>query len=160
LNEELLTFLHTEYNIKSFAVKAIAGFSLGGLAAIDTVWNYPEIYSIAGVFSGSLWWRIKDLSQGYNEATDRIMHQKIKQRKYVPGLKFYFATGSMDETSDRNGNGIIDSIDDTLDLIKELKQIGYADDDIRYINDEEGKHDVETWGKAMPQFLIWGWGKK
>jgi enterochelin esterase family protein len=66
----------------------------------------------------------------------------------------------MDETSDRNGNGIIDSIDDTLDLIKELKQIGYADDDIRYINDEEGKHDVETWGKAMPQFLIWGWGKK
>jgi enterochelin esterase family protein len=90
LNEELLTFLHMEYNIKSFAVKAIAGFSLGGLAAIDTVWNYPEIYSIAGVFSGSLWWRIKDLNQGYNEATDRIMHQKIKRRKICSRIEVLF----------------------------------------------------------------------
>ena len=32
--------------------------------------------------------------------------------------------------------------------------------DIKYINYEDGKHDVETWGKAMPAFLLWGWGKK
>jgi hypothetical protein len=31
---------------------------------------------------------------------------------------------------------------------------------IRYINYEDGKHDVETWGKAMPAFLLWGWSKK
>ena len=43
---------------------------------------------------------------------------------------------------------------------KELEKIGYRNGtDIRYINYEDGKHDVKTWGKAMPDFLKWGWGK-
>jgi hypothetical protein len=56
---------------------------------------------------------LQSLDNGYNEATDRIMHKQIREGKHQPGLKFYFTTGSLDETSDRNGNGIIDSIDDT-----------------------------------------------
>ena len=60
-----------------------------------------------------------------------------------------------DEDKDRNKNGIIDSIDDTLDLIKELQAKGYPDENITYLLLEEGKHDVETWGKAMPFFLRW-----
>ena len=125
---------------------------------MDTVWNYPDVFSIVGVFSGSFWWRKKALEDGYNEDVDRIMHQKIRQGKYYPGLRFYFTTGSLDETADRNNNGIIDSIDDTLGLIKELKNKGYTDYAISYINYEDGKHDIETWGKAMPRFLLWGWG--
>ncbi len=160
LLNELIPFLQKEYNIEGFKMKAIAGFSLGGLSAIDTIWSYPETFSIAGIFSGSLWWRSKDLNEGYDEATHRIMHKKIREGIYTPGLKFYFATGSLDETADRNGNGIIDSIDDTLDLIEELKKIGYSGSDINYVNDYKGKHDVETWGRAMPCFLLWGWGRK
>jgi iron(III)-enterobactin esterase len=161
LLNELLPIAHTNYRIEKFLTKAIAGFSLGGLSAIDTTWNNPEIFSIAGIFSGSLWWRSKDLDDGYNEETDRIMHRKIREGKYHPGLRFYITTGSLDETADRNNNGIIDSIDDALALIEELKKKGYnAEQDIRYINYEDGKHDVATWGKAMPQFLLWGWGRK
>ena len=60
---------------------------------------------------------------------------------------------------DRNENGIIDSIDDTLALIDELVKKGYRNgDDIQYKNYEEGRHDVKTWGSAMPAFLKWGWG--
>jgi enterochelin esterase-like enzyme len=160
LVEELLPYLHIQYGAEQFSGKAIAGFSLGGLSAMDIVWNYPQIFSVAGVFSGSFWWRTKDLAEGYKEETDRIMHQKIKNGNYASGLRFYFTTGSLDETADRNNNGIIDSIDDTVDLIKELKEKGYTDRDISYINYEDGKHDVETWGKAMPRFLLWGWGSK
>lgn len=156
--EELLPFIHLEYAVESFEQKAFAGFSLGGLKAMDTVWNHPDIFSVAGVFSGSLWWRAKALDKDYDEDTDRIMHRQVREGGYRPGLKFYFTTGSLDETADRNGNGIIDSIDDTLDLIKELKLLGYTDDEIRYLNFEEGRHDVATWGKAMPGFLLWGWG--
>lgn len=153
---ELLPFLHTAYNIESFEQKAIAGFSMGGLSAIDTLWNYPDVFSTAGVFSGSLWWRSKDLNEGYNDDTDRIMHQLIRQKEYLPSKRFYFITGSLDETADRNNNGVIDSIDDTLDLIKELEALGYSKEkDIRYINDDEGRHDVATWGKALPAFLLW-----
>jgi len=157
--EELLPFIHTEYAIESFQQKAFCGFSLGGLTAIDMVWNCPDIFSVAGVFSGSLWWRSKSLEDGYNDDTDRIMHQQIRKGEYYPGLRFYFTTGSLDETVDRNNNGIIDSIDDTLAAIEELKAHGYTEKDIHYLNFEDGKHDVETWGRAMPGFLLWGWPK-
>jgi predicted alpha/beta superfamily hydrolase len=158
--DELLPFVYKEYSVESFSRKAIAGFSLGGLSAIDTLWNYPDVFSTTGVFSGSLWWRTKDLGDGYNDATDRIMHGQIRTGKYVPGLRFYFATGSLDETADRNNNGIIDSIDDTLDLIKEFVGKGYNEQkDICYVNYEDGRHDIPTWGKAMPGFLMWAFGR-
>ncbi|MGN6166310.1 MAG: alpha/beta hydrolase [Flavisolibacter sp.] len=157
--EELLPFVYTNYAIENFKQKAFCGFSLGGLSALDLVWEYPDLFAVAGVFSGSLWWRSKSLEDDYNDDTDRIMHHKIREGKFYRGLCFYFTTGSLDETADRNGNGVIDSIDDTLALITELKKQGYADADIRYINFEDGKHDVETWGRAMPGFLLWAWGR-
>ena len=155
---ELLPYIFENFG-NDFKEKAYAGFSLGGLSAIDTVWHYPEYFSKAAVFSGSLWWRSKDIDLGYNEATDRIIHKLIREGDYKPGLQFYFTTGSLDEKMDRNNNGIIDSIDDTLGLIEELEKKGYRNsNEIRYINYEDGKHDVKTWGKAMPAFLKWGWG--
>lgn len=156
--KELMPLIESSWT-KGFKEKAYAGFSLGGLSAIDMVWHYPELFSKAGVFSGSLWWRLKDLNDGYNEETDRIIHKLIKEGEYKPGLKFYFTTGSYDEKADRNNNGIIDSIDDTLGLIDELEKKGYKNEgDIHYVNYEDGKHDVKTWGRAMPAFLKWGWG--
>ena len=156
--EELLPFLHQQYGITSFKQKAIAGFSMGGLSAIDTAWNYPDVFSVVGVFSGSLWWRMKDLNDGYEDDQHRIMHQQIRKGEHQPGMRFYFMTGSQDETADRNGNGIIDSIDDTLDLIKELQALGYdREKDIHNINYEDGRHDIASWGNALPAFLLWGW---
>lgn len=158
--EELLPFIHISYAIEQFRKKAFAGFSLGGLMAFDMTWHHPEIFSIAGVFSGSLWWRTKSLEEDYNDETDRIIHQKVKNGIFHPGLRFYFTTGSQDETADRNNNGIIDSIDDTLSLISELEKLGYDSAyDIRYVNYEDGRHDTETWGRAMPGFMLWGFGR-
>ena len=158
---ELIPFLKLKFSIKNFEEKAYAGFSLGGLTAIDVVWNHPDLFSKAGIFSGSLWWRLKALDKGYIEDTDRIMHKQIREGEFKPGLKFYFMTGSLDEKMDRNKNGVIDSIDDTLGLIDELEKKGYnKPEDIAYINYEDGRHDVPTWGKAMPDFLKWGWGMK
>lgn len=156
--EELLPYIQKKYNPDGFKEKAYAGFSLGGLSALDAVWNHPEEFTKAGVFSGSLWWRLRGLDEGYVEETDRIMHKQVREGEHKPGLKFYFTTGSLDEKMDRNKNGIIDSIDDTLGLIDELEKKGYDPEmDIRYINYEQGRHDVHTWGKAMPDFLKWGW---
>lgn len=161
LLQELLVFINNSWPNFKVKTKAIAGFSLGALSALDTVLNNPSIFSIAGMFSGSFWWRTKDLNDGYDEDSDRIIHQKARNAEYQESLRFYFTTGSLDETADRNNNGIIDSIDDTLGLISELEQVGYKQgQNIKYINYEDGKHDVETWGKAMPAFLLWGWGKK
>lgn len=159
--EELLPFISNTYNISSFRQKGYAGFSLGGLTALDMVWHYPELFSVAGVFSGSLWWRTKALHEDYVEERDRIMHAQIRSGTYRPSLRFFFTTGSLDETADRNNNGIIDSIDDTLGLIAELEKQGYRQkEDIEYINFDDGRHDVPTWGRGMPLFLKWAWGRK
>ena len=36
---------------------------------------------------------------------------------------------------------------------------GDKGNDIFYWEMKEGRHDIPTWGKAMPEFLKWGWGK-
>jgi len=161
ITREILPLLNKKFDqfqIKDFS---FAGFSLGGLMALDIVWNYPNEFNKVGVFSGSLWWRSVDYNNDkYVDELHKIMHQQIKKGKYRPGLKFYFTTGSFDETFDRNKNGIIDSIDDTLGLIDNLEVLGYKNElDIRYINYEDGRHDITTWARAMPEFLKWGWGK-
>jgi enterochelin esterase-like enzyme len=159
--EELIPYVRSKYVMPTFKEKAFAGFSLGGLSALDIVLNHPGEFSRVGIFSGSLWWRLKDKhDESYSDETDRIMHQQVKSGEYFPWLKFFFQCGTLDEDEDRNGNGVIDSIDDTLDLIKELQSIGYdGPSDIYYLELPDGKHDVATWGRAMPEFLKWGWGR-
>lgn len=157
--DELLPQLYLHTAVKAFNTIAFAGFSLGGLTALDIAWNHSDIFDKVGVFSGSLWWRSKALNDGYTDA-DRIMHRVIRESKTKPALKFWLQTGTLDETADRNNNGIIDSIDDTIDLIKELETKGYTrPGDIQYLEMVGGKHDIPTWAKAMPKFLTWAFGK-
>ncbi len=40
-----------------------------------------------------------------------------------------------------------------------VRKLGYDNSDIKYVNFEDGKHDVPTWARAMPGFLLWGWAK-
>lgn len=157
--EELIPFVQQAYGIASFKEKSFAGFSLGGLSALDIVWNNPQQFSKAGVFSGSLWWRSRGLEDGYDESTDRIMHRQIKEGGFYPWLRFFFETGTLDETMDRNNNGIIDSIDDTLSLMDNLVAKGYdREENLYYLELPDGRHDIATWARAMPVFLRWGWG--
>lgn len=159
--EELLPFIRSEYAVLSFKEKSFAGFSMGGLSSMDIVWNHAEEFSKVGVFSGSLWWRsVSQTDPLFVEGEHRIMHNEIRAGNYYPWLKFFFETGTLDEIADRNKNGIIDSIDDTLSLVDELVKKGYnSETDIRYMELKDGKHDVPTWARAFPDFLKWGWGK-
>ena len=158
--DELLPYLRKKYHIPSFKEKSFAGFSLGALSAFDIVWNHATEFSKVGVFSGSLWWRRKGYEDGYDDEKDRIMHLQVRKGQFHPWLKFFFECGVLDEKADRNENGIIDSIDDALDMIVLLKAKGYTDEHIKYLELKDGQHDVESWGKAFPEFLKWGWGKK
>ena len=159
--EELIPFIRKIYHIVSFREKSFAGFSLGGLTALDIVWNHPDEFFKAGVFSGSLWWRDKDHEDpDFDENKNRIMQRQIREGHYIPWLKFFFEVGTQDETADRNNNGVIDSIDDTVAVIETLALKGYdVTKDIEYLELTDGHHDVATWAKAFPAFLEWGWRK-
>ena len=159
VTSELLPEILKVTGIEKFSSTVFAGFSLGGLSAFDIAWNNPSLFDKAGVFSGSFWWRSKDLAKGYTDS-DRIMHSIVRNTANKPNLKIWLQTGTKDETSDRNKNGIIDSIDDTIDLIKELEQRDFhRPEDIRYIEMVGGSHNTETWAKAMPKFLCWAFGR-
>ncbi len=156
---ELLPLIKRETGIDDFDTTAYAGFSLGGLSAMDIAWHHPELFNKTGVFSGSFWWRSKELGKGYTDG-DRIMHHVIRESKHTPALKFWLQTGTKDETADRNKNGIIDSIDDTVDIIKELEAKGYTRPaDIQYLELLNGTHSTSTWAYALPKFLVWAFGR-
>ncbi|MFI5155539.1 MAG: alpha/beta hydrolase [Chitinophagales bacterium] len=159
--DELIPQIRKKYHVPEFREKSFAGFSLGALSALDIVWNHPQEFLKVGVFSGSLWWRCRDKHDPeYRDDQDRIMQQAVRHGSYFPWLKFFFECGAGDEGEDRNKNGVIDSIDDTLDLIEELKAKGWRDhEDICFMLIEDGKHDLPTWARAWPEFLQWGWSK-
>lgn len=159
IKRELLPAIAELMPETEFATKAFAGFSLGGLSALDIAWNNPQLFNKVGVFSGSLWWRGKEIGKGYTD-NDRIAHAMIRETPSKPDLKFWLQTGTKDEIADRNRNGIIDSIDDTIDFIKELENKGYKrPEDIAYIEMVGGSHNTETWARALPKFLVWAFGK-
>lgn len=154
--EEFIPFFKNKFTSIQILNKYVAGFSLGGLMAFDMAMDFPMEFSAVGVFSGSFWWRSKDLKDGYKDERDRIMHAKIRGKSSNIHQRFYLQTGALDEKADRNNNGIIDSIDDTLDIIKELESIGFdASAQVKYVEIPDGKHDVATWKRAMPDFLEW-----
>ena len=158
---ELVPYLRYKFPISSSHMERVmAGYSLGGLSAIDIVWNHLDVFGKVGVFSGSFWWRKRDAgSFFYSDYRDRLMHLQVRRGKFKPGMKFWFQTGTQDEYGDRNKNGVIDSIDDTMDLITELTRKGYRPfHDIQYLEIKDGKHNQETWALAMPQFLKWAFG--
>lgn len=156
ITEELIPLLKQRFQCKDGSAHwAIAGFSLGGLSAFDLAWRYPQYFSNAGVFSGSFWWRSRPFKEEDPDA-DRIMHEVVRRGPRREGQRYWFQTGTHDETADRNNNGVIDAIDDTLDLIAELEKLGYRlGTDIEYVEVAGGEHNHRTWGQVMPAFLKW-----
>ena len=157
--KELLPYVQAHYHASADPTEAIlAGMSLGGLTAFDIAWHHPEAFGRAGSFSGSFWWRSRGLNDGYTDA-DRIMHGLVAARRPRPGQQFWLQTGTADETSDRNNNGIIDSIDDTLDLLAALARQGLPAEAVRYVEVPGGRHHQATWAAVMPDFLRWAFGR-
>ena len=137
----------------------IFGASMGGLCALDTAWRHPDVFGVAGIFSGSLWWRA-DNSEVAAKQDSRIMHARVKATERPPRLRLWFQAGTEDERDDRDGNGVIDAIQDTTELMDELRAKGYCDGtDMTYVQVPGGRHDEETWARVLPQFLRWGLGR-
>lgn len=138
---------------------AFAGFSLGGLSAIDIASSNPLWFSTAGVFSGSLWWRSRSYEEGYTDS-DRIIFNKISKSASLEDFRCYLMAGTNDERNDRNENGIIDAVDDTLDLFDLLSiKINKPAKNLLLSIVEGGKHDPATWSLQFPEFLLHAFGR-
>lgn len=156
IETELFPWALKKYRIsEKTADRAIAGFSLGALSAFDLAWNLPQCFGNAALFSGSFWWRAKDLDESYKPG-DRLVLQVIEESIEKKDIRFWFQTGWHDESADRDKDGLIDSIGDTLDVILALENRGYQPGkDIEYVELGSGHHDHKTMARIFPQFLKW-----
>jgi enterochelin esterase-like enzyme len=161
IDNELYEFVKKRAGVRKFNSIVIAGSSLGGLSAFDIAWNHADKIDKVGVFSGSFWWRNKDAATtDYSDDNNRIMLNYIKSSRKKPRLKYWLYAGDKEETSDRDKDGIIDVVDDTNDLVALIKSKNVcAPGDIVHVISADGKHDVASWSKALPDFLTWAFGK-
>ena len=152
---EVMTLIEARYRVaRGPAHTAIMGWSLGGLSAFDIAWRHPDRFGAVGVFSGSFWWRTDDGSIEAKQ-TSRIMHRRVKETPGHPALRMWFETGRQDEQADRDGDGVIDAIQDTEELVAILEQKGYRRGlDMVHLT-IEGRHDLPTWKRILPEWLVW-----
>jgi len=160
LLEELMPAIDARYRVaRGPATTAIMGWSLGGLSAFDLTWLNPDRIGTVGVFSGSFWWRTDDSSPAAKQSS-RIMHRRVRETTTHPAVRMWFETGMEDESADRDGDGIIDAIQDTEELIAELARKGFRrGPDLVHLT-VEGRHDLPTWKRLLPEFLTWAFPAK
>ena len=133
---------------------ALAGFSLGGLSAFDVTWQHAHTFGAVGCFSPSFWWRSAPFREEDPDA-DRIVVETVRHASAAPPLAYYFAAGTAEETSDRNGNGVIDVIDDVEAVVSGLRTLGVAEHCLRFDVVEGGQHDPASWGPQVMTWLSW-----
>ena len=160
IDDELYAFVKKKAGVRKFRSIVMAGCSLGGLDAFDVAWDHADKIDKVGIFSGSFWWRDKDVTtEDYSDDKDRIMINKIRSSKKKPHLQYWFYAGGKEETGDRDKDGIIDVIDDTKDLIELIKSKNVCSpDDIVYTEDANGLHDQVSWSHHFASFLLWAFG--
>ncbi len=136
----------------------IFGVSLGGLSAFDIAWNHPDKFGVVGVMSGSFWWRAA-ADETAVSPHELIAHEMVRRTAAKPTLRLWFEAATQDEASDRDNNGVIDAIQDTLELIEELEKIGFSHgEDVMYVEVAGGRHSYHTWSQQFPHFLRWAFG--
>lgn len=151
--EEVIPWTNTSYHTRTGpAHTAVLGSSLGGLGAFDLAWRHPDVFGTAGAMSGAFWWRTQDGTVAEKQAS-RVAIGMAEETTPLPQLRLWFETADGDETTDRDGNGVIDSIQDTDDLVDALVARGYTrGKDVVHVT-VSGGHNTGTWATVLPAFL-------
>ena len=167
----LVPLVDAKFNTRPDAAsRSLLGWSLGALNAFSIGWQYPETFGRVGAFSPSFWLSERNQDAEAVQAS-RIAHQLVEESQWQPRPRFFFAVGDAEETDDRDGDGLIDVLDDTRDLLQGrdgqggLRAKGYT------INLEfaarpdrasallyrlpAGEHNQKSWARMLPAFLRW-----
>jgi enterochelin esterase-like enzyme len=161
VNNELYPYIKKKTGVRKFNSVVIAGASLGGLSAFDIGWNHADKIDKIGVFSGSFWWRDKDITDSsYSDDNNRIMIAKLKASRKKPQQQYWFYAGGAEENSDRDKDGIIDVVDDTKDVIALVQKKVPTPGAVVYREVAGGHHDWPDWSAVLPGFMIWAFGRQ
>lgn len=166
---ELVPYVDAHYRTRPDpADRTILGWSLGGLNAFNLGWQYPEVFGQVGAFSPSFW-LASDRTDAASVQRSRLAQRMVEAGPKRDGSRFWFAVGTAEETDDRDGDGVIDAVDDTQDLARALARTGYTanleyathvgTEEVALYLLEGGEHNQASWARILPVFLRWAYGK-
>lgn len=177
---QLVPYVDAHYRTRANAGdRAMLGWSLGALNAFNLGWDYPEVFGRVGAFSPSFW-LAADRSSPQAVESSRLAQAMVDRATARKPLRFWITVGGREETNDRNGNGIIDAVEDARDLVegvrlpsgthlRGLRDLGYRvdddhddhpsrDADVAFYVLADGEHNQATWKRMLPPFLVWAYG--
>ena len=135
--------------------RTILGWSLGAANAFSVGWNYPDTFSRVGGFSPSFW-----LSAVSGDASQRLALRLIAGKPMPAHFDVWLAAGTAEETDDRDGDGVIDVLDDAQDVIDVLNakaRHSKRRHAFRLTRMEGGQHNQASWKLLLPGFLQWAY---
>ncbi|TZF86731.1 alpha/beta hydrolase, partial [Cognatilysobacter lacus] len=168
----LVPWVEARYPVRRGATsRALLGWSLGAANAFNVGWQYPDVFGRVGAFSPSLWLSTEPTDDASVQRT-RIA-QSMLARGAPRGLHLFLAVGTDEETSDRDGDGINDALDDVRELVDGslsmpgLRQLGYRIEpdaparhrggDVVVYELPGGIHRQSSWARMLPAFLRWAY---
>jgi enterochelin esterase-like enzyme len=177
----LVPYIDAHYRTrKSPRERTMLGWSLGALNAFNLGWQYPEVFGRVGAFSPSFW-LAADRTNATTVQHTRLAQAMVDRGGKRAGLKVWFAVGTAEESKDRDGDGVNDTVDDVQDFLggyrgadgfhaRGLKQLGYSVDmdyakhpsrraDASLFQLQGGVHNQASWKQMLPPFLLWAYGR-
>ena len=177
---QLVPYIDAHYRTQAGANgRSALGWSLGGLNAFNLGWEYPEVFGRVGAFSPSFW-LAADRGNAQAVESSRLAQSMVDRATQRKTLRYWISVGGREETNDRNGNGIIDAVEDAQDLVngyrasdgthlRGLRDLGYSvdmdyaghpshDTDAAFYLLPDGEHNQATWKRVLPVFLTWAYG--
>lgn len=177
---QLVPYVDAHYRTRANAgERTVLGWSLGALNAFNLGWEYPDVFGRVGAFSPSFW-LAADRSSPQAVESSRLAQAMVDRASERKPLRFWITVGGREETNDRNGNGVIDAVEDAQDLVegvrlpdgtrqRGLRDLGYSVDmdhgdhparaaDVGFYVLPDGEHNQATWKRMLPPFLVWAYG--
>ena len=107
---------------------AVLGSSLGGVAAFQLAWTYPEIYGQAACFSSTFWYE--------NDLIDRVRREPLGARS---SLRLYLDSGWPN-----------DNYEVTLSMVNTLVDRGFDPGvGVHHFAFPQSSHDETSWGARL-----------
>lgn len=136
LMETLKPFIDNHYRTQPGPeTTGLLGSSLGGLLALYAGLQYGQVFGRIGVLSPALWFNPRVLKLAEN-------HRGYKSRFYVMGSK-------------KESKGMESHLHQ---IYWALRNAGFAEDRLRVVMRERGRHGERLWGRAFPEMQRWLFG--
>jgi predicted alpha/beta superfamily hydrolase len=148
ISTELKPFIDAEYRTQPQRDHtAVAGSSLGGLISLAIAWRHPEVFSMCGALSPSLWWMESEIWAEFDDNPD-----------WPQGIRFWIDMGTRETQGDEDNLGLVLR---SRELVERLRTARLRPGiDYRYVEVKDGAHSESDWAARFDQVLTYFFGRE